>query len=177
MDYFDRDWNREENWIGKNCRGFLHVVEKGDTLYKISRKYRVPLARILLANPYVDIYNLQVGDEICVPKMRRARQGMDTANQEQPDWGVVGRMPSGNIGARIPSIQRNGDEEAMGRRNSDDRRSEDDRSRESRRPIERMDAVAEENQGMDDRDDVPKEELEERMEEETVMHGCHYEIE
>ena len=144
MDYFDRDWNNEEAWMGRYCQGILHVVEKGDTLYKISRQYRVPLARILLANPYVDIYNLQVGDEICVPRMRRARQGTDAANQEQPGWG---------------------------------RRSEDDRSRESRRPIERMDAVAEENQDMGDRDDVPMEELEERMEEETVMHGCHYEIE
>jgi len=43
------------------------MIRKGDTLYKISRIYRVPLALILRANPYVDVYNLQPGDEICIP--------------------------------------------------------------------------------------------------------------
>ncbi len=51
------------------CRGILHIVKKGDTLYKISRRYGVPLKRVMYANPYVDVYNLQIGDEICVPIM------------------------------------------------------------------------------------------------------------
>jgi len=45
------------------------MIEPGDTLYSISRRYNVPLALILRANPFVDIYNLQVGDEICIPDM------------------------------------------------------------------------------------------------------------
>ncbi|MFW5646714.1 MAG: LysM peptidoglycan-binding domain-containing protein [Acetivibrio ethanolgignens] len=49
------------------CEGKIHVIKAGDTLYSISRMHRVPLAMILRANPYVDVYNLQVGDEICVP--------------------------------------------------------------------------------------------------------------
>ena len=61
--------------LGRNdryvrCQGMLHVVEKGDTLYKIAKKHGVPLSRILFANPYVDVYNLQVGDEVCVPIVR-----------------------------------------------------------------------------------------------------------
>lgn len=49
------------------CHGFLYTVQKGDTLYRLSRRYRVPLWAILYANPYVNIYNLQPGDEICIP--------------------------------------------------------------------------------------------------------------
>ena len=45
----------------------VHSVKKGDTLYTLSRQYDVPLALLLRANPYVDIYNMQVGDEICIP--------------------------------------------------------------------------------------------------------------
>lgn len=44
-----------------------YVIGQGDTLYSISREYNVPLPLILRLNPFVDIYNLQVGDEICIP--------------------------------------------------------------------------------------------------------------
>ena len=50
-----------------NCSGTKYVIKKGDTLYSISRRYNVPLALVLRANPYVDVYNLQIGDEICIP--------------------------------------------------------------------------------------------------------------
>ncbi|MDY3854946.1 MAG: LysM domain-containing protein [Butyribacter sp.] len=49
------------------CNGFTHTIKKGDTLYEISRKYDVPLALLLRANPYVDVFNLQTGDTICIP--------------------------------------------------------------------------------------------------------------
>ena len=51
------------------CEGKVHVIEAGDTLYQLSRKYNVPLALILRANPISDVYNLQIGDEICIPTM------------------------------------------------------------------------------------------------------------
>ncbi|MCI8854441.1 MAG: LysM peptidoglycan-binding domain-containing protein [Lachnospiraceae bacterium] len=51
----------------EQCGGFLHRVEQGDTLYLLSRRYHIPLLFILLANPYVNVYNLQPGDEICIP--------------------------------------------------------------------------------------------------------------
>ncbi len=44
-----------------------YVIGQGDTLYSITREYNVPLPLILRLNPFVDIYNLQVGDEICIP--------------------------------------------------------------------------------------------------------------
>ncbi len=50
---------------GRYCNGFVHVVKPGDTLYMISRKYRVPLALILRANPYVDVYNINRTGNMC----------------------------------------------------------------------------------------------------------------
>lgn len=52
------------------CYGFGHVVKKGDTLYKLSKQYHVKVSALILANPYVNIYNLQVGDTICIPRVR-----------------------------------------------------------------------------------------------------------
>ena len=52
----------------KSCTGFIHTAEKGDTLYKIGKKYGVSVSALFFANPYVDVYNLQAGDEICIPK-------------------------------------------------------------------------------------------------------------
>lgn len=49
------------------CKGTVHRVVAGDTLYKLSKMYGVRLIDILKENPYVNVYNLQVGDEICIP--------------------------------------------------------------------------------------------------------------
>ena len=50
-----------------NCDGMIYTIKQGDTLYGISRKYDVPLAMILHANPYADVYRLNIGDTICIP--------------------------------------------------------------------------------------------------------------
>ncbi len=69
------------------CNGMVHVIKEGENLYHLSRMYRVPLALILRANPYVDVYNLQVGQEICIPTMRRPMGGM------MPPFGARPAMP------------------------------------------------------------------------------------
>ncbi|MDF2610127.1 MAG: hypothetical protein K0R92_1601 [Lachnospiraceae bacterium] len=53
------------NYEDYNC--MVYIIRQGDTLYSISRRYNVPLASILRANPFVDIYNLRIGEEICIP--------------------------------------------------------------------------------------------------------------
>ena len=53
------------------CDGMTYTIKQGDTLYGISRKYDVPLAMILHANPYADIYRLNVGDTICIPMKKK----------------------------------------------------------------------------------------------------------
>ncbi|MGN0154573.1 MAG: LysM peptidoglycan-binding domain-containing protein [Lachnospiraceae bacterium] len=61
--------NGDERRRPMGCRGYVHVVEAGDTLYKLAKKYDVKLFDIMRLNPYVNVYNLQIGDEICIPTM------------------------------------------------------------------------------------------------------------
>ncbi|MDF2907501.1 MAG: hypothetical protein K0R34_2822 [Herbinix sp.] len=44
-----------------------YVVQKGDTLYSISRHFNTGLAAIMAANPLVNVYNLMIGEVICIP--------------------------------------------------------------------------------------------------------------
>lgn len=73
------------------CEGTIHVVEEGDTLYKISKMHEVPLALIMRANPYVDVYNLKIGTEICVPLVMERPQN----NNSRPITMPVTREESG----------------------------------------------------------------------------------
>ena len=58
-----------------SCPGPVHVVEPGDTLYGIARKHHTRVRVLLDLNPFVDIYNLQPGDEICIPTGPSVRPG------------------------------------------------------------------------------------------------------
>ena len=69
MDMQEMNTNNDERRRPVECRGYIHVVEAGDTVYKLARKYDVKLFDIMRLNPYVNVYNLQVGDEICIPTM------------------------------------------------------------------------------------------------------------
>ena len=63
-----------------NCDGMTYTIKQVDTLYGISRKYDVPLAMILHANPYADVYRLNVGDTICIPVKKKC---CDKRNKEE----------------------------------------------------------------------------------------------
>lgn len=63
--YFESEYG--ESRMMHSCPGLIHVVKEGDTLYKISQYHHVSVTDILLANPYVNVYNLQIGDELCIP--------------------------------------------------------------------------------------------------------------
>lgn len=65
------------------CAGEEYQVREGDTLYQISRRYQIPLDRIMQANPYVNVYNLQPGEWICIPMdMERPKQRMEQEKNE-----------------------------------------------------------------------------------------------
>ena len=44
-----------------------YTIKKGDTIYNISRKYDLRVRDLMRANPFVNVYNLQVGEELCIP--------------------------------------------------------------------------------------------------------------
>ncbi len=84
--------NRCKRMNFEYCEGRVHVIEEGDTLYQLSRRYNVPLALILRANPFSDVYNLQIGDEICIPTMI----GRPPEMPEQPNVPNRPNMPGNN---------------------------------------------------------------------------------
>jgi LysM repeat protein len=44
-----------------------HVITSSDTLYKLSRQYKVSVSAIMDANPLVNVYNLITGETLCIP--------------------------------------------------------------------------------------------------------------
>ena len=69
------------------------MVRSGDTLYSISMEHQVPLALLLRANPYVDVYNLQVGETICVPVRANDRPVMPPYGRNCSKWEVRDAVP------------------------------------------------------------------------------------
>lgn len=53
------------NYNNDSC--MIHKVKSGDTMYILSRMYNVRIDDLLSANPMVNIYNMQIGDEVCIP--------------------------------------------------------------------------------------------------------------
>ena len=45
----------------------MHVIQAGDTFWKLAKKYGTSVEAIEAANPEIDPLNLQVGETICVP--------------------------------------------------------------------------------------------------------------
>ncbi len=75
-------------WLLAGC-SYYHVVESGDTLYKLSHDYGVSVQDIQRANPGVDPYNLQVGDRIKIPRapnqtLRDYSEQNPRANRQTP---------------------------------------------------------------------------------------------
>ena len=49
------------------CRRY-YVVRPGDTLYRLSFRFNVPVRSIIVANPYINFgFPLQIGQTICIP--------------------------------------------------------------------------------------------------------------
>ncbi len=54
---------------GKSCPpgSFVYTIKPGDTIYSIAQRYNTTVNAIMMLNPGLDPYNLQVGQKICVP--------------------------------------------------------------------------------------------------------------
>lgn len=64
----------------RRCRGIYHVIESGDTLYSLGKRYHVSVSDLMRANPYVNVYNLRIGEELCIP-VRNNRPPVSQAPQ------------------------------------------------------------------------------------------------
>lgn len=50
-----------------SCKGSVYVVKEKDSLYQIATDYGIRVKDIMRHNPFVNVYNLQIGDELCIP--------------------------------------------------------------------------------------------------------------
>lgn len=72
MDYNSREnEGRRGGYMCGNYYCMVHVIRSGDTLYKLSREYGIKVSAIMMANPFADVYNLRIGDELCIPRVGR----------------------------------------------------------------------------------------------------------
>lgn len=57
------------------CKGTIYVVKEKDSLYQIAKAYGVRVKDIMRENPFVNVYDLQIGDELCVPGFTKVIEG------------------------------------------------------------------------------------------------------
>ncbi len=48
------------------CKTIVHVVQPGDTFYRLAQRYQTTVPEIILRNPGVNPYNLQVGTRLSI---------------------------------------------------------------------------------------------------------------
>lgn len=69
-----------------------YVIKSGDTLYSLSRHFNVPLDALIAANPFVNVYNLQVGEVICIPAVIPQRGYADYTTYLVEDGDTLGSI-------------------------------------------------------------------------------------
>lgn len=90
------------------CDGYTYTIKKGDTLYEISRSHKVPLSLLLRSNPFVDVFNLQVGDTLCIPTRQKPPKPCEVWGdcEENPDMPDRPDMPGRPGNSEMPDSSR-----------------------------------------------------------------------
>lgn len=77
----------------------VHTVQEGDSLYRLARQYHTTVTELILGNPGVNPYNLQVGmklyvcpGESYVPPQGGSANTGNTGNSEAPGTPVMLEM-------------------------------------------------------------------------------------
>lgn len=85
----------------RRCNGIIHTIKRGDTLYLLARQYNITVNDIMRANANMNIYNLQIGDQICIPVRRPEPSPFPRPNR--PGQGT--RPPQLQPGAPVPPVR------------------------------------------------------------------------
>lgn len=86
------------------CRGIIHVVQSGDTLYMLAKQYKLTLDEIIAANPGIDCHMLRIGMELCIPTPNRpGGTPLRTPMQPTPSMPSMPFMPSVPTMPSIPT--------------------------------------------------------------------------
>jgi LysM repeat protein len=93
----------------QTCEGFMYTIRAGDTLYMLSRTYRVNLDTLMRANPNLDPYNLRIGMQICIPvsnnttgsSQAEQTSATDENNEEKHETRKIYKTQKGDTLTRI----------------------------------------------------------------------------
>lgn len=80
-----------------------HIVQAGETLYGISRKYGVPLSKLMACNPSLDPYHMQIGTRLNIPEAAAAPQPQTTA--ASPSSGQSTGQQTAAASSPVPETQ------------------------------------------------------------------------
>lgn len=74
------------------CRTTFHVVQQGDTFYRLAQRYHTTVPDIIMRNPGINPYNLQVGTRLRIcngqegGNHNRHPEEMDLNNDMRQNW-------------------------------------------------------------------------------------------
>ncbi len=86
----------------------IHRVQKGDTLWKISKLYNIELTELININHLTDSSNIELGQTLLIPKSTEQKYLFtDKTRSEDFIWPLKGKIISG-FGQTINHIKNNG---------------------------------------------------------------------
>lgn len=79
------------------CKTIFHVIQPGDSLYRLAQRYQTTVPDIIMRNPGINAYNLQVGSRLRIcpgfesgemrPEQRELNNDMRQAWSQHNFWG------------------------------------------------------------------------------------------
>jgi LysM repeat protein len=84
-----------------------YVIQNGDTLYSISRQFNIGLNTIIEANPLMNVYNLRVGETICIPVSVPSNQYTQVTTYTVREGDTLGSILENNAVSLADLMQRN----------------------------------------------------------------------
>lgn len=54
----------------KRTEHYIHIIQRGETLYGIGKKYNVSMENMVLSNDWIRDKPLEIGDELYIPVMK-----------------------------------------------------------------------------------------------------------
>ena len=75
------------------CKTIIHVVQQGDTFYRLAQRYQTTVPDIILRNPGVNPYNLQIGTRLRICsglEESMQKDEMDLSNDMREEWSQHG---------------------------------------------------------------------------------------
>ena len=89
-----------------NCQNrMVHTIQEGDSLYRLPKQYHTTVTDLILGNPGVNPYNLQIGMRLFVcPGEGYEIPGQNVDGMNSGESNANNRMPGMNRGGQMPGM-------------------------------------------------------------------------